>query len=290
MVMRTNNNIFGLLSGSVGDVTFYVKNGKQVAARRVRQRANPRTEAQVSQRIKLANILAVYRLLRDDLRTCFEPINDGSRASLATVYNRFMGVNLLSSPVFLTRELAREGGCVAAPYRVSEGSLPAIGVTDSPAGARTDIFLGGLELTEETTVARFTEAVVGLNPLYEEGDTLAYVHLSQTLSRETGVPCVTPLFCGVRLDAADMRPLRRLVPALGFSSREGWLGQEGAEDWCAFAWIHTRPGCKGVLASTQHLVAHNRLFEEYGSARAAQEALRSYGAREVPAAPGALRR
>lgn len=290
MVMRTNNNIFGLLSGSVGDVTFYVKNGKQVVARRVRQRANPRTEAQVSQRIKLANILATYRLLRDSLRTCFESDDNGGRAPSATVYNRFMGVNLLSSPVFLTRELAREGGCVAAPYRVSEGSLPAINITDSPAGARTDIFLGGLELTEETTVARFTEAVVGLNPLYEEGDTLAYVHLSQTLPCETGVPCVTPLFCGVRLDAADMRPLRRLVPALGFCSREGWLGQEGAEDSCAFAWIHTRPGCKGVLASTQHLVARNRLFEEYGSARAAREALRSYGAVEVPVAPGALRR
>lgn len=290
MVMRTNNNIFGLLHGSVGDVTFYVRNGKQVAAKRIRQMENARTEAQVSQRIKFANILATYRLLRDDLRTCFEPINDGRCAPSATVYNRFMGVNLLSSPVFLTRELAREGGCVAAPYRVSEGSLPAINITDSPAGARTDIFLGGLELTEETTVARFTEAVVGLNPLYEEGDTLAYVHLSQTLSRETGVPCVTPLFCGVRLDAADMRPLRRLLPALGFCSREGWLGQEGAEDLCAFAWIHTRPGCKGVLASTQHLVARNRLFEEYGSARAAREALRSYGAVEVPVAPGALRR
>lgn len=290
MVMRTDNNFFGMLDGAVGNVTFYVRDGKQVIAQRFRQIGNPRTEAQMSQRIKFANILATYRLLRDDLRTCFEPINDGRCAPSATVYNRFMGVNLLSSPVFLTRELAREGGCVAAPYRVSEGSLPAINITDSPAGARTDIFLGGLELTEETTVARFTEAVVGLNPLYEEGDTLAYVHLSQRLSRETGVPCVTPLFCGVRLDAADMRPLRRLAPALGFSSREGWLGQEGAEDWCAFAWIHTRPGCKGVLASTQHLVARNRLFEEYGSARAAREALRSYGAVEVPVAPGDVRR
>lgn len=290
MVMRTDNNFFGMLDGAVGNVTFYVRDGKQVIAQRFRQIGNPRTEAQMSQRIKFTNILATYRLLRDSLRTCFEPINDGRCAPSVTVYNRFMSINLLSSPVFLTRELAREGGCVAAPYRVSDGSLPAIGVTDSPAGARTDILLGDLELTEETTVARFTEAVIGLNPLYEAGDSIAYMHLSQTLSRETGVPCVMPFFCSVRLDAADMRPLRRLVPAIGFSSREGCLGQAGAEDLCAFAWIHTRPGCKGVLASSQQLVAHNRLFDEYGSARAAREALRSYGAVEVPVAPGDVRR
>lgn len=290
MVMRTDNNFFGMLDGAVGNVTFYVRDGKQVIAQRFRQIGNPRTEAQMSQRIKFANILATYRLLRDPLRTCFEPINDGRCAPSATVYNRFMSINLLALPVFLTRELAREGGCVAAPYRVSDGSLPAIGVTDSQTGARTDILLGDLELTAETTVARFTEAVIGLNPLYEAGDSIAYMHLSQTLSRESGVPCVTPFFCSVRLDAADMRPLRRLVPAIGFSSREGCLGQEGAEESCAFAWIHIRPGCKGVLASPQQLVAHNRLFDEYGSARAAREALRSYGAVEVPVAPGDVRK
>lgn len=286
MIMGTNNNLFGMLRGSVGDVTFLVRDGKQVVTRRVRQMKNPRTGAQMAQRIKFTNVLALYRLLRDDLRTCFEPLGDARRTSLATVYSRFMSVNLLSSPVFLTRELAQRGGCVATPCRVSDGSLPAIDVIDDAMGARTDIRLGGIELTAETTVAGFTKAVIGLNPLYEEGDTIAYMHLWQTLPGDTGVPHVVPFFCSVRLDAADMRPLRRLVPALGFSSREGCLGQEGAVDSCAFAWIHTRPGCKGVLASTQQLVAHNRLFEQYGSAQAEREALRSYGAEEVPIAPG----
>lgn len=284
--MRTNNNFPGMFSGSMGNVTYSVKNGRQVITNRITREANPRTEAQMAQRIKLANILATYRLLRDSLRTCFETDDDGGRTPSSTVYNRFTGINLLSRPVFLTRELAREGACVAAPYRVSDGALPAIHVTDGPAGAATDILLGDLELTEETSVARFTEAVVRLNQLYEEGDSIAYVHLSQTLSRETGVPRVTPLFCSVRLDAADRRPLRSLAPALGFSSREGRLAQEGAVDACAFAWIHLRKGCKGVVASPQQLVARNRLFEEYASERAAREALRSYRAEEVPVAPG----
>lgn len=285
MVMRTDNNFFGMINGAVGNVTLYVRNGKQVIAQRARQIGNPRTDVQMMQRIKLANVLATYRLLRDLLRTCFEPVDDACRTSLATVYNRFTSVNLLALPVFLTRWQAREGGCVAAPYRVSDGSLTAINVTDGASGARTDILLGGLELTDETTVACFTKAVIGLNPLYEQGDSIAYMHLSQALPGDTGIPRVTPLFCSLRLDAADMRPLRSLVPALGFSSQGGCLGQGSAADACAFAWIHTRPGSKGVLASTQQLVAHNRLFDEFGSPRAAREALDSYHAREVPVAP-----
>lgn len=285
MVMRTNDNLFGKFNGAVGNVTFYVRDGKQVMAQRNRRIGNPRTEAQMAQRIKLANILSVYRLLRDKLPACFESASDGGRAPSSTVYNRFTGINLLTRPVFLTRELAREGACVAAPYRVSDGALPAIQLTEGPAGACTDILLGDLALTEETSVARFTEAVVRLNPLYEEGDSIAYVHLLQTLPCESGVPRVTPLFYSVRLDAADRRPLRRLVPALGFSAREGRLAQEGAVESCAFAWIHLRKGCKGVVASPQQLVAHNRLFEEYASERAAEEALRSYRTAEVAVAP-----
>lgn len=225
MVMRTDNNFFGMINGAVGNVTLYVRNGKQVIAQRARQIGNPRTDVQMMQRIKLANVLATYRLLRDN-------------------------------------------------------------VTDGASGARTDIRLGGLELTDRTTVARFTKAVIGLNPLYEQGDSIAYMHLSQALPGDTGIPRVTPLFCSLRLDAADMRPLRSLVPALGFSSQGGCLGQGSAVDACAFAWIHTRPGSKGVLASTQQLVAHNRLFDEFGSPRAAREALDSYRARAVPVAPG----
>lgn len=283
--MRTNNNFPGMFSGSMGNVTFSVKNGRQVITNRITREANPRTEAQMAQRIKLANILSVYRLLRDKLPACFESANDDGRAPSSTVYNRFTGINLLSRPVFLTRGLAREGACVAAPYRVSDGALPAIQLTEGPAGACTDILLGDLALTEETSVARFTEAVVRLNPLYEEGDSIAYVHLLQTLPCESGVPRVTPFFYSVRLDAADRRPLRSLAPALGFSAREGRLAQEGAVESCAFAWIHTRKGCKGVVASPQQLVAHNRLFEEYASERAAEEALRSYRTAEGAVAP-----
>ncbi|WP_300851539.1 hypothetical protein [uncultured Bacteroides sp.] len=76
---------------------------------------NPRTPTQMIQRIKFPNIVALYRSFRGLLDECFEQRRRKDRKSLVPIYNRFIGANLFSLPVYLTRTESATGYCIAAP-------------------------------------------------------------------------------------------------------------------------------------------------------------------------------
>lgn len=283
--MAIGNGIRGMIIGSAGDLTYSVKRGEQVISARIVKTTNPRTPAQMVQRIKLSNILALYRSFHGLLNECFDrPLRKSSRG-LPPVYNRFVGLNLFSLPVYLTRTEYATGYCIAAPYLVSDGPLPAILTRSSGSDTLTDIFLGDLQLTSDTPVSQFSLAVIRHNPLYLPGDSLLHLDLLQYADPATGVPLVSAHLYTVTLDPADPRPLRSVAPSIGFSSSSSYLARPSAPDPCAFAWIHTRHAPEGLQASPQRLILHNPLFQLYNSDTARARALRSYDARPVPVAP-----
>ena len=94
------------ISGRVGDLVYFVRGGQQIVRSVPASVKNPRTEAQMRQRMKWANVLAVYKALQPCLKGCFEV-----KAAGQTDYNRFMSTNLQSSPVYLEKGIARMGGC-----------------------------------------------------------------------------------------------------------------------------------------------------------------------------------
>ena len=285
-----------MIIGSAGDLTYSVKRGEQVISARVVKTTNPRTPAQMVQRIKLSNILALYRSFHGLLNECFDqPLRKSSRG-LPPVYNRFVSLNLFSLPVYLTRTEYATGYCIAAPYLVSDGSLPAILTRSSGSDTLTDIFLGDLTLTPDTPVSQFSLAVIRHNPLYFPGDSLLHLDLLQYADPATGVPLVSAHLYTVTLDPADTRPLRSVTPSIGFSSISSYLARPSAPDTacpsnekspspCAFAWIHTRLTPEGLQASPQRLILHNPLFQLYNSDTARARALHSYDARPIPVAP-----
>ena len=306
--MAIGNGIRGMIIGSAGDLTYSVKRGEQVISARVVKTTNPRTPAQMVQRIKLSNILALYRSFHGLLNECFDqPLRKSSRG-LPPVYNRFVSLNLFSLPVYLTRTEYATGYCIAAPYLVSDGSLPAILTRSCGPDTLTDIFLGDLQLTPDTPVSQFSLAVIRHNPLYFPGDSLLHLDLLQYADPATGVPLVSAHLYTVTLDPADTRPLRSVTPSIGFSSISSYLARPSAPDTacpsnekspdiaclshekspdpCAFAWIHTRLTPEGLQASPQRLILHNPLFQLYNSDTARARALRSYDARSVPISPG----
>ena len=286
-----------MIIGSAGDLTYSVKRGEQVISARVEKMTNPRTPAQMTQRIKFPNIVALYRSLRPFLGECFDQPRRKSSRGLAPIYNRFIGLNLLSLPAYLTRTEYATGYCIAAPYQISDGSLPAILTRSSGSDTLTDIFLGDLTLTPDTPVSQFSLAVIRHNPLYFPGDSLLHLDLLQYADPATGVPLVSAHLYTVTLDPADTRPLRSVTPSIGFSSISSYLARPSAPDTacpsnekspspCAFAWIHTRLTPEGLQASPQRLILHNPLFQLYNSDTARARALRSYDARSVPISPG----
>ena len=113
--MAISNGIKGMISGSAGDLTYSVKGGELVISARVSKMTNPRTPTQMIQRIKFPNIVALYRSFRGLLDECFEQRRRKDRKSLVPIYNRFIGANLFSLPVYLTRTESATGYCIAAP-------------------------------------------------------------------------------------------------------------------------------------------------------------------------------
>lgn len=275
-----------MVSGSMGDVTFRVCGGRQVMSSRVRRTTNPRTLPQMLQRVRFPNLVATYRAFRGGMKDCFERTGVAERRQPIPAYNRFIGANLQSLPVYLTREEAEAGGCVVAPYLVAEGSLPAIGARLSGGNVCTDVALGGLELSGATTVGGFAEAVVAGNPLFEYGDRIVFFKVLQLPAGADAPACIRVSREEVVLDAADGSLLWEGRSADGFRTVGGALGCVGGEGWGACAYVHIREGSEGRLVSSQRLVVSSPLTEAYTSSRARNRALSSYGCKLVPLEPG----
>lgn len=76
-IMAKGNMFLGMSRGSVGDVTFYRSRGNQVARARNRQPANPKTEAQVIQRMILATASKAYSRMKGIVDHSFQGIQYG---------------------------------------------------------------------------------------------------------------------------------------------------------------------------------------------------------------------
>ena len=268
--MATGNGIIKKLSGRVGNLVYTVRSGQQVVRGIPTSVKNPRTEAQMLQRMKWANVLAVYKVLQPYMKDCFETKRSGQ-----SDYSRFMSVNLNSTPVYLEKSEARLGAAIVAPYIISQGALPSIQVSgDTPA---TDIALGTLTIGDATTVTEFAQAVVQNNSGFRFGDQISFFNLRQQEDSQDGHPYITVSATRVNLDPADSSKLRDIVPAAGFSTVSGTLGADAALSGAGVAWVHSRTVNGKTHVSSQRLVVDNDLLEERSTADMLEAATRSYG-------------
>lgn len=75
--MAKGNMFLGMSRGSVGDVTFYRNHGQQVARVRNRKPMNPKTEAQVIQRMILATASKAYSRMKGIVDHSFQGVQYG---------------------------------------------------------------------------------------------------------------------------------------------------------------------------------------------------------------------
>lgn len=226
-------------------------------------------------RVRWMNVINMYKTFGGSLKDCFE-----TKRRNESDYNRFVAMNMHASPVYLTRQEAEEGACIAAPYHVSQGSLPSINVTGTDATAFTDIYLGKFTIDADTTIAALAEAIVENNPGWQYYDQLSYFSALQ-LTDGNGVPYVEGTRARVNLNPTDKRTLWSLAPSYGFSTTSGYLGHGQFVGQGAFCWVHSRRGSDSrVLVSSQSLVANNDLMALYGSTEAMTEAMISYNVSE----------
>ena len=266
--------IISKISGSAGNVTFKQRGGETIVSEKVTQIRNPRTDAQMQTRTKWGNIIAMYKGIRPLLNYGFE-----SKPKNLSDYNMFVKVNMQRTPVYLTKAAISGGACVAAPYQISQGSLPAIVLSGSGNATKTDIYLGALTINANTTVAQFAQAVVENNADYKYGDQISYFLVVQQVNADTGIPYCQFSACKVILDAADTETkLWDIVFRNGFSASDASLAHSGNDGDCAFCWVHTRKSDGKTLVSSQSLVAVNSKLAEYQGDMAYNLAKSSFGA------------
>ena len=267
------SGIISKISGSAGNVTFKVRNGETIVSERVTHIANPRTDGQMKTRTKFTNIIQMYRGIRPLLNYGFE-----SKPKACSDYNMFVKVNMQRTPVYLTKQQVAGGACVAAPYQITQGSLPSIVISGTGNNSATDIYLGSLSLGASTTVGEFSQAVVQNNPDYKYGDQISFFEVTQKTNTETGIPYCQFSASKVVLDAADTSVLWDVAGRAGFYAQDAMLGHYGAAFVGAFGWVHSRKTDGKTLVSSQSLVAVNdALLAEHQGELAYNLAKSSYG-------------
>lgn len=256
----------------LGGNVYYMLKGQQVARELPASVANPRTDSQMSQRVKLANLVAMYRCMKSFMPKAWE--NKGRTLS---DYNAFVRANLVNSPVALTKGEAASGACVVAPYKVCEGTLSPIELTAREGGFISNLGLGALQIESTTTVADFSAALIANNNGIQYGDQLSFVQLIQQTSDVTGNPYVVMRKYEVTLSSSTDE-IGGYLPMDLLQSDNGYLAVvEDTPVGGIFFCLSRKNGSK-ILVSTQYIVMDdNTVLDIYSSAEHIQMAKSSYG-------------
>ena len=246
---------------------------------------NPRTVSQMTQRVKWANIVNLYRANQSWMKFAFE-----TKKTSQTDYNKFMSLNVTGSNIFLPKQVAAAGGCIVQAYMVTQGSLPSIEtVYDDPNDRwSSNLYLGDHFQFTTVSVKQFSKALIDNNPAVREGDQLSFIRMTQLTNADTGAPYVIVRTYEVILSLSNNASIYDYLPQEYIDSDE--LSDNSA--FCiknsnqagGFALILSRTtGGKTYVSSQRIVVANNAaLINAYSSQAALNAAIASYGESDEP--------
>lgn len=246
---------------------------------------NPRTPAQMTQRVKFANLVNLYRANASWMKYAFE-----TKKAAQSDYNKFMSLNLTSSNIYLTKEEAAGGGCVVQAYQITQGSLPSIENVYDWVNEwwQSNIFLGATGHLVGTTVAEFSALLVENNPGIKMGDQLSFIRMTQMSNSYTGAPYVIVRKYEVKLSSTNNNQLSDYLP-LDYIDSNGddtmsKLVVVDSHQAGGFVLILSRTqGGKTFVSSQNIVVANNSALINTHSSRAALDAaIASYGESDEP--------
>lgn len=280
----------GTFSGKIGGIRAWESNGRTIVASYDVKCKNPKTEAQMKQRLKLINILNNYRVLKPALLENFEGIAGNRNA--ATFFRKY---NLRQKPVWLTKTDALYHKVVLAPYCVSQGIIKPIEYSLSSAGLTSNIELGTKDLEVTTDVTNLAYAILQNHEDWSNGDTLQIVAMRQSLkdnlksdSSRTEMEAVTLI-----MTTGKNQPLDSVVGVNGLknmgitiANHDGRLGIDisNRSDYVyALALVHGRgTGIKRLLSTQNLVLSDTSIYDHYASSEQMVEALKSYKTKMEP--------
>ena len=280
----------GIFSGKIGGIRAWESNGRTIVASYDVKCKNPKTEAQMKQRLKLINILNNYRVLKPALLENFEGIAGNRNA--ATFFRKY---NLRQKPVWLTKTDALYHKVVLAPYCVSQGIIKPIEYSLSSAGLTSNIELGTTVKEVTTDVTNLAYAILQNHEDWSKGDTLQIVAMRQSLkdnlksdSSRAEMEAVTFI-----LTTGKNQPLDSVVGVnhlksmgITIANHDGRLGIDisNRSDYVyALALVHGRgTGIKRLLSTQNLVLSDTSIYDHYASSEQMVEALKSYKTKMEP--------
>lgn len=151
-----------------GAVTYTLK-GQQVIRKEAAKVANPRSTAQMNQRVRLANLVNFYRANRGWMkRGAFE-----NKKQKQSDYNAFVSRNIRESNIALTKAEALAGVVVVDHYQVTDGSLPMTEVSMAQSTAR--LLIAGMTQQGGTQMSTVVPKILSAYPGIQENDQLSVI-------------------------------------------------------------------------------------------------------------------
>ena len=263
----------------LGGTVLYTQGGRTLQRELAPEVKNPKTPAQMGQRVKWANLVAFYRANAGWMPKAFE-----NKKATQSDYNKFMSLNAANSRIYLTKEQARQGACVVDSYRVSDGTLQPVDIFPTEQNWVTNLYLTGLDkLDTTTTVAAFSNALLSSNAGLRSGDQLSFIRATQLFNNTTDIPYVQVRAYELIINeqgpglVKDFWPIELI--ALGEEQKTPALMVKNNNKQGGFAIIVSRTQSGRVLVSPSQITQVNMadVINQYSSSAALQAAIDSYG-------------
>lgn len=246
--------------------------------------ANPRTESQMTQRVKWANLVNFYRANKGWMKFAYE-----TKKESQSDYNKFMSLNVASSRIYIPKGFAAQGACIVDGYQMTQGSLASIETTKTSTGWATNLLLTNANaLPENPTIGEVSTQLLAANPALREGDQISFIRLTQQTNANTGVPYVVVRKYEVILNSSSVKFFYDYMPidyiVFDGGTNPNCIEVNDSGNAGGFIVILSRTTGGKTYVSTQSIVVANNaaLIEAYSSQNALQTAIDSYGESSEP--------
>lgn len=183
ITMAKGNMLLGYARGKVGSLVFARRKGEQITRARNFAPANPRTNAQMSQRMKM---YAPVQLYRQSMRRFFKFAFN--TAAHETIFNAYMRENIALAP-WVSKELSVGQAPIPFPAKMSSGGLAGatmqVSANNVTAGSLVGILAkignySGVSMVTgltaaDSTLGQISAAILAANPSLQVGDQLTFV-------------------------------------------------------------------------------------------------------------------
>ena len=263
----------------LGGVVLYQMNGQTLARELAPQVANPRTTAQMRQRVKLSNLVAFYKANKNWMRNAFE-----DKAQRESDYNAFVAANIGNTLVALTKSEVASGAAVAAPYQITRGSILSIEHTLQGSTIKTNLNLGNFQIAAGTTIGQLSTAILNNNLTLSEGMQLSLIVNIQQAGQASQQPYIVVRVYEFLLNRSSSELLTNYFPSSVTTVAAGTGNYALALDTSTFSeggatfiLSHSVGGVTRVSSQRLQLFGSKSVYNAHTTAAAMENAIESYG-------------